>query len=99
MNINELGGGQPHRIPSSPHFNNASRPDKEDKVSNAAGSQDDSVKIVRNSEVSQLVKQLDNNSEIRSDLVDLVKQKVESGEYFTRESAENLAAEILNLIR
>jgi len=99
MNISELGGGQPHQIPAGPHFQAASSPDREGQVKNLDESSDGSVSFVRDTDVSQLAQQIGRDMDVRSELVAEIKQKVESGIYQTRESADQVAAEILNLIR
>lgn len=102
MNINEPGGGIPNRILPGPHFKPVeSNVDGKAKNGEVAGSQsngENGVQRVRDPQVVKLVNQLEDNSEIRADRIKQVTEKLKQGEYFTRQTAEDVASSILDQI-
>ena len=97
MNINDFGSGLPDRIRSSankittPHvqFSSAQATEKGQSLDQAT------VLHARDPEVVQLVKQLNDSPEVRQDKLAAIQQQIESGAYFTRETAEQTAQRIL----
>ncbi|MGI9517845.1 MAG: flagellar biosynthesis anti-sigma factor FlgM [Pirellulaceae bacterium] len=97
MNINDLPGGSPERIPGnaakihSPHTRFDSRTsDRSVTDANSVNAQH-----ARDPELVGLVQKLAETPEIRTDRIAEVQQKIQSGEFFSRQSAELTAEAFL----
>lgn len=96
MNIHELRPGSPERLPRPPHIQTGGTTQSgATAASGSAAKESTDVQHARDAEVVQLVQKLKDAPEVRPDLVSLVKQKLASGEYNTRQSAEQTVAAIL----
>ncbi|MFN9718831.1 MAG: hypothetical protein ACK58L_09075 [Planctomycetota bacterium] len=58
--------------------------------------ENDAEVVVGESELASLARQLSGISEVRDDVVEAAKVRVQRGEYLTRAAAENLADALLN---
>lgn len=95
MNINDLPGGSPERIPGSSRINTPHA--KFGETADANPESVDSVKAqhTRDPELVGLVEKLDDSSEVRTDRIDAVKQQIQAGNFLSRESAEATAKAFL----
>ena len=97
MNINDLPGGSPERIPgssakvNSPHTRFGARTEG----SGVADANSIHAQHARDPELVGLVQKLAESPEIRLDRIAEVQQKIQSGEFFNRQSAEATAEAFL----
>ncbi len=97
VNINDLPGGSPERIPggtakvNSPH----ARFDSRTPGSGVADANSVHAQHARDPELVGLVQKLAESPEIRLDRIAEVQQKIQSGTFFNRQSAELTAEAFL----
>ena len=97
MNINEFGSGGPERIPNGIHRIGAphiqfSKSVTAEKIKSLGTNQ---AQHARDPEVIQYLNQLNESPDIRAEKLAEVKARLASGEYFTRQVAEQTAQAIL----
>lgn len=94
MNINDLPGGSPRPIHSgsskvkSPHAKFGANENVDSKPSQA-------TQHSKDPEVVELVKRLEQSPDVRQEKIAEVKQKIESGEFLSRQTAEATAKAFL----
>lgn len=97
MNINDIQGGSPERIPERtpqvkpPHF-------AADQVLSGPAGETVNVRLTehkRDPEVLQLVQKLSRSPEVRQDRIEDVQQKLASGDFLSRKFAEATAKAFL----
>ena len=97
MNINDLPGGSPERIPggtpkiNAPHTNFGSRK----STAGVEGANSPHAQHTQDPEVVGLVQRLAESPEIRQERVAEVQQQIHSGDFFSRHSAEATAEAFL----
>ena len=95
MNINDLPGGSPERIPGSSKIN-APHANFERKPANSVASDSPvHAQHTRDPELVGLVQKLAESPEIRADRIAAVQQQIQSGDFFSREAAEATAEALL----
>lgn len=67
-----------------------------DGVSGGTSKENDAEGVIGESELASLGRQLDGISDVRDDVVEAAKVRVQRGDYLTRAAAENLADALLN---
>lgn len=67
-----------------------------DGISGSVSKENDAEGVVGESELASLTRQLDGVSEVRDDVVEAAKVRVQRGDYLTRAAAEKLADALLN---
>jgi anti-sigma28 factor (negative regulator of flagellin synthesis) len=95
VNINDLPGSSPERIPGSSRINTSQAKSGEAAEANFESVDSVTAQHTRDPELVGLVEKLNDSPEVRTDRIDAVKQQIQEGSFISRESAEATAKAFL----